>query len=205
MKISSKNAWIFILSLLALVFSPLGVTPAYAGTLTVTNNADSGAGSLRQAIAAAASGDTITFDNDYTITLASELAIIDKTITITGTGHHITISGNNAVRVFHIGDYNIGAGGNLTIDHLNIVNGKSTIEECAGSAVSCGGGLMLEYLTTATVLNSTFANNDGGFAGGAIYSYYGNPLTVTNSTFINNHTTGYAGAIQLFYGSATGD
>ena len=167
----------------------------------VTNNADSGPCSLREVIANAPSGSAITFDNDYTITLASQLEIIDKTITITGVGHHITISGNNAVRVFHVGS--VGGSGNLTIDHLNIVNGKSTVNECAGSAVSCGGGLMLEYLTTATVLNSTFANNDGGSAGGAIYSYYGNPLTVTNSTFINNHAQAYAGAIGIFYGSAT--
>jgi hypothetical protein len=62
---------------------------------------------------------------------------------------------------------------------------------------------MLEYLTTATVLNSTFANNDGGLEGGAIYSYYGNPLTVTNSTFVNNHALAYAGAIGVFYGNAT--
>ncbi len=184
----------------------LALTPggaAQAGTLVVTNNANSGPGSLRQAIASASSGDTITFDNDYTITLASELQIIDKTITITGAGHRITISGNNAVRVFHVGSYPTAQGGNLTLDHLNIVNGKITGEDCAGSAVACGGGLMLEYLTTATVLNSTFSNNDGGLAGGAIYSYYGNPLTVTNSTFINNHTIAYAGAIQVFYGSAT--
>jgi hypothetical protein len=178
-------------------------TPAGAATITVTTDADSGAGSLRQAIAGAASGDTITFDNDYTITLASELDIIDKTVTITGAGHLITISGNNAVRVFHVGDYTTGGSGNLTVDHLNIVNGKSQVEECAGSAVACGGGLMLEYLTTATVLNCTFSNNDGGLAGGAIYSYYGNPLTVTNSTFTDNHATAYGGAIEFFYGSAT--
>ncbi|MBI5935537.1 MAG: cadherin domain-containing protein [Chloroflexi bacterium] len=190
-----------VLVLLALVFGPSGFTPAYASTIIVTNNADSGPGSLRDAIANASSGDTITFDNDYTITLASQLDIINKTITITGEGRQITISGNNAVRVFHVGS--TGGSGNLTLDHLNIVNGKSAVEECAGSAVACGGGLMLEYLTTATVLNSTFSNNDGGMAGGAIYSYYGNPLTVTNSVFINNHAVAYAGAIETFYGTAT--
>jgi len=182
-----------------------GVTPAHAvcsSAITVTNNADSGAGSLRQAITNVCSGGTITFDNDYTITLASQLAIVNKTVTITGAGHTITISGNNAVRVFHVGDYDTASSGNLTIDHLNIVNGASTVNACAGQAVSCGGGLMLDYLTTATVLNSTFSNNDGGFEGGAIYSYYGNPLTVTNSTFTGNHATAYAGAIELFYGSA---
>jgi hypothetical protein len=202
MKNSFRNSLMIVLTLLALTFSALGVTPAYAATtITVTNNLDSGPGSLRNAIANAVSGDTITFDNDYTITLANQLEIIDKTVTISGVGHAITISGNNAVRVFHVGQS--GGSGNLTLDHLNIVNGKSTVNECAGSAVACGGGLMLEYLTTATVSNSTFSNNDGGLAGGAIYSYYGNPLTVTNSTFINNHAIAYGGAIEFFYGSAT--
>lgn len=192
--------FLFLVGILAVLIFSLGVPCASAATITVTSNADSGPGSLRQAIASAASGDTITFDNDYTITLASQLDIINKTVTITGAGHHITISGNNAVRVFHVG--NPAGSGNLTLDHLNIVNGAHKGNECAGSEASCGGGLMLEYLTTATVSNCTFANNDGGLTGGAIYSYYGNPLTVTNSTFINNHTVAYAGAIELFYGNA---
>lgn len=199
MKTATRLLGVFIL--LALIFSPSGVTPAYASTIIVTNDNDSGAGSLRDAIASASNGDTITFDNDYTITLASQLEIINKTITITGEGHHITISGNNAVRVFYVGQS--GGSGNLTLNHLNIVNGKSTVEECAGSEVACGGGLMLEYLTTATVMNSTFSNNDGGLVGGAIYSYYGNPLTVINSVFIGNQADAYAGAIQIFYGNAT--
>jgi len=38
------------------------INSAAAATLTVTTTADSGAGSLRQAIADAAPGDTITFD-----------------------------------------------------------------------------------------------------------------------------------------------
>jgi hypothetical protein len=198
-----KSSLFILLTLLALILSALGVTPAKAANTVVTNNADSGPGSLRNAIANASSGDTITFDDDYTITLASELQIINKTLTITGAGHHITISGNNAVQVFRVGDESFQTeDGNLTLDHLNIVNGKSTVELCAGSLVSCGGGLMLEYLTTATVSNSTFSNNDGGMAGGAIYSYYGN-LTVINSTFINNQALAYGGGVETFYGHLT--
>jgi hypothetical protein len=51
------------------------------GTLTVTNANDSGAGSLRQAIADAGPGDTILFDSGFTIRLASPLSI-DKDLTI---------------------------------------------------------------------------------------------------------------------------
>ena len=86
-----------LLTVLALTFGVLGVTPVYAATHTVTNNADSGASSLRAAIAAAGSGDTINFDNDYTITLASQLTI-SSSMTIDGAGHSVTVSGNHATR-----------------------------------------------------------------------------------------------------------
>src|SRR6188474_125310 len=67
--------------ILALLGGMFTVVPAVqASTLTVTNTNDSDAGSLRQAIADAVSGDTITFSpslSGQTITLASTL-VIDK-------------------------------------------------------------------------------------------------------------------------------
>src|SRR5690349_17257659 len=74
----------------------------------VTNNADSGAGSLRQAILDACDGSTITFANTVAspITLTSQL-VIAKNLTIQGPGAAaLTISGNNSVRVFGIGVFN---------------------------------------------------------------------------------------------------
>ncbi|MDE3109431.1 MAG: hypothetical protein KGL02_05770, partial [Acidobacteriota bacterium] len=49
--------------------------PALGSTITVTNTADSGAGSLRAAVASAAPGDTINFSLTYpaTITLSSTI------------------------------------------------------------------------------------------------------------------------------------
>jgi len=38
------------------------------------------------------SGGTINFDNDYTIIFASQLEIVNKSVTITGAGHNVTIS-----------------------------------------------------------------------------------------------------------------
>ena len=76
------------------LFALLGVMMAgaesvHAATLIVTTTADSGAGSLRDAIAAASDGDTIQFDaalNGQTITLTSAELVIDKNITINGPG-----------------------------------------------------------------------------------------------------------------------
>ena len=77
--------------ILVLLNGMLSVTPvrlAAASTITVTNTNDSGAGSLRQAIANATSGDTIKFAPSLagqTVTLASTINI-QKGITIDGTG-----------------------------------------------------------------------------------------------------------------------
>ena len=71
----------------------------------VTTNANSGQGSLRQAIIDACDGSTISFDMTQVvspITLTSELAI-NKNLTIQGPGANLlTISGNHASRVFLI-------------------------------------------------------------------------------------------------------
>lgn len=91
----------------ALTASPAMAAPARApaeqgcsATVTVANNADSGAGSLRQALVDVCAGGTIDFGaglDGQTITLTSAQITIDKNVTITGTVP-VTISGNNAFR-----------------------------------------------------------------------------------------------------------
>jgi hypothetical protein len=75
-------------------------------TLTVTNNLDSGTGSLRADIAAAHNGDTIVFApslDGQTITLTSGELLIRKNLTIAGPGAgELTVSGNHASRVFEV-------------------------------------------------------------------------------------------------------
>jgi hypothetical protein len=66
----------FLMASVLLLTLAVTVMPARAASFTVTNLDDSGAGSLRQAIIDAASGDTITFDAGITgtITLASTIS-----------------------------------------------------------------------------------------------------------------------------------
>src|SRR5713101_4521482 len=75
-------------------------------TLTVLNNLDSGAGSLRNTIKDANSGDTIVFAPSLagqTITLTSGELAFSKSLDIEGPGPGLlAISGNNASRVFDI-------------------------------------------------------------------------------------------------------
>src|SRR5829696_7694017 len=102
-------------------------SPAWAATYTVTNNADSGAGSLRQAIIAADTttgvADTINFElgSSATITLTSaQLPTITDAagLTIDGQSVDITVSGR-AVGVFRVA-----SGAKLTLNNLTVTNGN---------------------------------------------------------------------------------
>ena len=73
-------------------------------TLADVVNADDGVVSLREALASATAGDTVTFGVSGTIVLDSTLGTlqVNAGITIDGTGAGITVDGNDAVRVFTI-------------------------------------------------------------------------------------------------------
>src|SRR5437764_14980224 len=77
---------------------------ARAATRTVTNLNDSGPGSLRDAIAASGSGDTINFAVTGTIVLTSASLIVNHNLTIQGSGANsltITRSSNFIFRIFY--------------------------------------------------------------------------------------------------------
>jgi hypothetical protein len=78
--------FLLVLILLSGMLGSQHARPVLASTLVVTSTSDSGPGTLRQAIAEAGSGDTITFApalSSQTITLSSTL-VIDKDLTIDG-------------------------------------------------------------------------------------------------------------------------
>ena len=96
--------------------------PAHAATITVTNTNEGDPGSLRQALANANNGDTITFAVTGTILLTSGGLVIDKNVTISGPGpDRLSIDGNQAnfQCVFGVADSNT-----VTISGLTVTNGN---------------------------------------------------------------------------------
>lgn len=169
-----------------------------AATLTVTTTADSGAGSFRQAVIDAASGDTITFAVTGTITFTTPVTI-SKNLTITGPGSGaLAFSGGGTSQILQIS-----LGMTVNISGLTFRDGTGTLN--LGGAIANGGVL--------TINNCTFTNNHVTDTGGAIIN--GGSLTVTNSTFTNNSATDDGGAIatagflsvtnSIFSGNTAGD
>lgn len=222
---------------LAILASLLVTASAHAATYTVTKTADTNDGvcdadcSLREAIAAAnstAANDVIGFDagvfaTPQTITLGgTELFIGNNgSLTITGPGaNQLTVSGNNASRVFLIG------GGTATIGGITVSDGNGGSFDTSGNgggilnygaltitnatvrnntAVTLGGGISnWGFGCSLTLTNSTVSNNTATTnSGGGIYATGGGTLTVTNSTISGNSTVGNGGAVRIFNGTAS--
>jgi uncharacterized protein (TIGR03118 family) len=119
---------------------------ALPSTFTVLSLADTGPGSLRQAISDANAhpgADVIRFApaaRDGTINLTAELRITDD-LTIDGTGEmRLTLSGNGASRVFDIN----GSTTDVEIDDLTIAQGLAASTTAVGplGPVTLGGGIL---------------------------------------------------------------
>jgi hypothetical protein len=157
-------AW---LSLTLLLVLPLGVQAG--GVVTTCTEA-----ALRAAVEG---GGTVTFACDGTITLSNTLAISAETV-LDGTGHVITLSGGDLVRVL-----SNAPGVRLTILSLGIANGLTT---------ASGGGIYVAGELNAT--NCTFHDNSAlgssgatGY-GGAIYN--DGTIRIAQCSFVRNRAVG---------------
>jgi len=142
-------------------------------TLTVTNNLDSGPGSLRAEIAAAQNTDTIVFApslNGQTITLTSGELLISTGVTIQGP--HVTINCGLS-RVFEVN-----ASQPVVLSGLGF-----------GGVSSSNGGGILNH-TTLTINGCTIYNSFANTYGGAIY----NSGTLTINQCSLSYNTAYSGA-----------
>lgn len=188
----------------------LVISSASATDLLVYNINDSGPGSLRHAIelnAALGGGNRIVFSNTVTgvITLGSEL-VVSNSLTIAGPGATaLTVSGNNATRVFRIASQPA-----VNISGLTIGNGRVASNPGGGIYQAIGSTLMLSdcaivknraewdgggLFTGGTLLasNCLFFANESGVAvaggtggGGAISQQSSGQMTLINCAFVGN-------------------
>jgi Vibrio cholerae sialidase, lectin insertion/Chlamydia polymorphic membrane protein (Chlamydia_PMP) repeat len=187
---------------------------------SVTTLADSGYGSLRQSIAHAQSGDTITFATNGVIKLTIGDALthsefeITNNLAITGPGPaSLAIQDSHSYRVFDIASNATVHISGLSIQNTPIAGeygagifngGALTVTNCtiSGNFANDSGGGGIYNGGILTVINTTFSGNDAG-AGGGIYNG-GGTVTVSNSTFSGNSgENGYGGAIYNGYGILT--
>lgn len=151
---------------------------------TVTSAADSGSGTLREALGAATDGDTIAISpslNGQTLNLASTLDIVDDvTITAAGTTG-FTIDGHHQRRLVNIPRETTVAITGIRFRRGAITNG----DNAAGGAIKAGdhGSLLLRHCT--------FDDNRAD-QGGAVRAGYGTELTVEDCAFTNNDGSGTA-------------
>jgi hypothetical protein len=186
-------------ALLTMTFA-LAMSPhAFSTPLTVTSLADSGAGTLRDRIAAALPGDTIQFGVSGTITLNSEL-VLSKSLQINGlTANSLRISGNHNSRVFNI------LSGNVQIYNLTIADGRVVgTNGLAGlnAETVAGGGILVADGATLDLENCILTNNvalggQGGPAGGGGEGWGGaiacfGSLTMARCTLAGNSALGGA-------------
>jgi fibronectin-binding autotransporter adhesin len=157
-------------------------------TLTVSNNHDSGSGSLRAVLASAGEGDTIVFGPSVRdITLTSGQLSIAASITIKGPGaNQLSVSGNDVSRVFEIA-----AAKNVTISGLTVTDGHAL--DFGGGILNDGSNLTLSG--DDLVQNVAFENTtDTNGANGGALDNVGGVLNITDCTIAANKALGGAGA-----------
>ena len=192
---------------------PLGPT---ANSVGHGHPADCTEGALADALAL---GGAITFDCGA----GPQFIIFSIAITITTTaslngGDLITLSGNNATRLF-----DVQSGSNLTLSHITLSNAYVVGD---GGAIynEPGAVLAIDHATfhgnktddthsggaiinrgTLTISNSTFDSNSSG-NGGALYSRFSpSSTTIADSLFLHNAalntTNGWGGAMLIWDGA----
>jgi hypothetical protein len=181
------------------------LTQTQGTTFVVTNLNDSGAGSLRQAIADANANfghDTIvfqlgsvvttniasiqdqTFSNEYgkIINLTSGELLINDSVTINGPGaKYLMISGQNASRVFNISSARTRI--NVNLNRMTVSFAK--LLESLG--VRAEGGGIYSSNSNLSIFDSALTDNEAAIGGG-IYAENG-VLNIVRSTVSNNSAT----------------
>jgi hypothetical protein len=164
--------------------------------------------------AAVESGGNFTFACDANITLTSTLNVSNHLV-LDGTGHHIVINGNNAVRLF-----NVAPGAYLELVNLSLINGRYVGTNGASGAngtqaqpgESGNGGAILADNATVKLISCVLSNSSvlggaggnytsfetvgaksGGLGVGGAICLLNGVLSATDCVFTHNQAMGAAG------------
>lgn len=199
---------IVLFAFLIFVFG-IASSESFGATLTVSSSLDTNGGncgincSLREAISAANDGDTIVFASNFnsptTITLLLGQISIAKNLSIAGPGAAtLTISGNNAGRIFRISD-----GAVVSLSGMTLKDGRIG----ANANDVFGGGIWVTD-STLSLTNMVLQNNTARFSGtnptitlgfGGAIALYNSVLSVTTSRISNNVPVKYLGQKTLLF------
>jgi hypothetical protein len=182
-----------------------GASRAYTLTVNcvpgpqVTNLNDSGPGSLREALAQACTGGTITFAPNLTgtLTLTSGELVIQRSLTIQGPGASVlTISGNHSHRVFTIQP---AASGTVSLAGLRLSNGNGASALPANGFSGVGGAIFFwSSASTLTLLETEISGNTAGAGGGVATAGSSATVNLLGCTIAGNSgTTGDGGGLNL--------
>jgi hypothetical protein len=174
-----RARWALAASLGSFVLAGAWLAPAAsAGTISVTNLNDSGAGSLREAILGAAANETIALPAGQ-ITLTSGPLAFSKNLTISGSGSGASvISGNDSSRVF-----TITGTPTVTLSGLTVTHGNNP----KGAGISAAGTLTLE----GVVVSANHAGGGGAEGSGGGIEFIGaGALNLTESSVTENTAGG---------------
>ncbi|AZE45889.1 Fibronectin type III domain protein [Pseudomonas chlororaphis] len=145
-------------------------------TWTATNNANTGVGSLRAALASAQNGDIVTFSSGMTVQLTSEL-LVNKNVTIDGDLNNdgasdVILDGQYRTRVIEVS-----AGSTVTLDGLvitrGLVSGNGGNGGYGATGAMAGGIFNAGNLTLNNVTVTSNAASGGGGGGGVTGAFYG--------------------------------
>ena len=147
---------------LVVLLALIHVQGATAATFTVTNLADSGPGSLRQAVLganAAPGADEIDFTPGLTgtITLTSGEIPITDPLAVNGPGAGaLTVSGNDHSRIFHVENFALATPIDVTLSGLTLTHGLDRPGGPGGAVYATGENL--------TILASVISDSTSGLA-----------------------------------------
>ena len=151
----------------AMALAALYCANSHAASVNVNSDA-----ALRAAITSVADGDTIAFTAN--ITLAGDLPVVQKSITIDG--GNFALDGSNLFRGFLIAAWTPGTATfipvNVTIQNMTIQNANAkggTAGHGAGGGAGLGGAIFVANLANVTVSNVTLSNN-AATGGGSLAS-----------------------------------